>query len=261
MEPGFRAVYEHLCWSRLRIAVLGFRQRMEPVDNPGMADWFCVVFHEPTSVLLDDGWRRCSAEDLVVLPPGRRIAHGPAPARSWLRCNGPAIEALIRESRLPVCRALPVRDRTLHEHWLLALQRECQHPRAERPTLEALLGCWWRAVRRERSEPAVALPPAALAGKRLIEQHYREALSLDGLAAAVGISRTQLCRSFRAGFGVSPMAYAQRLRMAHAQDLLRGSSLAIGTVAERSGFSDVYYFSRAFRRVHGCTPSAFRRGG
>ena len=43
-----------------------------------------------------------------------------------------------------------------------------------------------------------------------------------------------------------------------AKELLRGTSLSVGEVAERAGYGDIFLFSRQFKRCAGLTPSAYR---
>jgi AraC-like DNA-binding protein len=60
--------------------------------------------------------------------------------------------------------------------------------------------------------------------------------------------------------GISPARYVTKLRMEDAVATLRASALPIKAVAQRCGFADADYFSKVFRRTHGMTPRAFRRG-
>ena len=49
------------------------------------------------------------------------------------------------------------------------------------------------------------------------------------------------------------------LRLAEARRLLSATELAVGEIAEATGFANQFHFSRAFRRASGMTPSAYRR--
>jgi AraC-like DNA-binding protein len=49
-------------------------------------------------------------------------------------------------------------------------------------------------------------------------------------------------------------------RMAEARRRLRGTDEHVDTIAERVGYADVTHFIRLFRRTHGLTPAAWRRG-
>lgn len=84
---------------------------------------------------------------------------------------------------------------------------------------------------------------------------------VDALARHVGLGRSQCDRLFRAAFGVSPKAYWTRHRLGMAQAMLTGTAMPIGDIADRLGFSDIYYFSRWFRQHAGATARSFRQMG
>ncbi len=78
--------------------------------------------------------------------------------------------------------------------------------------------------------------------------------SLDELEQQFNYSKYHLEREFVKAFGVSLIAYRNRVRMEHAARLL--TSASVSAVAEELGFSSVYVFSRAFKRHFGVPPSA-----
>ncbi len=84
---------------------------------------------------------------------------------------------------------------------------------------------------------------------------------IDALARNAGLGRSQIDRLFRAAFGVPPKAYWTRHRLGLAQSMLTGTSTPIGDIANRLGFSDIYYFSRWFRQHSNVTASSFRELG
>jgi AraC family transcriptional regulator, regulatory protein of adaptative response / methylphosphotriester-DNA alkyltransferase methyltransferase len=86
-----------------------------------------------------------------------------------------------------------------------------------------------------------------------------ENLSLAAVAHSIATSRRQLQRVF-AEQGTSFRAELQRVRMAHAAELLRQQALPVAAVARAVGYRQAAQFSKAFRRHHGHPPSEARRG-
>ncbi len=85
------------------------------------------------------------------------------------------------------------------------------------------------------------------------------AWTVDGLAAAAGMSRSAFAQYFRAVVGVPPLQHLTRWRMYRARCLLGNSDLALARIAERVGYETDGAFNRAFKRVVGVTPGEYRR--
>ena len=94
-----------------------------------------------------------------------------------------------------------------------------------------------------------------------MQKNVREAsLSVEDVAQAFHISGTHLRRLFRTELGVTPSDYLASLRLDLAKKLLlTHPELSVSAIAENCGYSSVYYFSAAFRKAVGMTPSEFRR--
>jgi AraC family transcriptional regulator, regulatory protein of adaptative response / methylphosphotriester-DNA alkyltransferase methyltransferase len=84
-----------------------------------------------------------------------------------------------------------------------------------------------------------------------------ENLSLATVAHSIATSRRQLQRVF-AEQGTSFRRELQRVRMAHAAELLRQEALPVSAVARAVGYRQAAQFSKAFRRHHGHPPSDAR---
>lgn len=97
---------------------------------------------------------------------------------------------------------------------------------------------------------------------RIVQQHLLQNLSAQhrvaDLADRVGLSSSHLAARFREATGGGIIEHLTGLRMARARELLGLTSMPVGEVAAEVGFTDAFYFSRTFRRTHGCSPSAFR---
>lgn len=83
-------------------------------------------------------------------------------------------------------------------------------------------------------------------------------LTLDKVAWRSGLSAQHLERCFRAEMGITVFDYLRHVRIEQAKLLLMDTSLAVGVIAERVGFSSHALFSRNFRRAAGIDARAFR---
>ena len=91
-----------------------------------------------------------------------------------------------------------------------------------------------------------------------VEEHLNGAISIDELAAVVGLRRRQFSACFRASFGISAYNYVVSRRVARgALSLARGESIAEAAIS--AGFCSQSHFTAAYRRQLGLTPSAGRR--
>ena len=89
------------------------------------------------------------------------------------------------------------------------------------------------------------------------DRFLAEDVSVPRLAAICGIGESYFARLFREKFGTSPKKYIIGMKINHATELLRLESYSVTKVAELSGFSDVYFFSRQFKEYIGLTPTDF----
>lgn len=111
-------------------------------------------------------------------------------------------------------------------------------------------GGWLAALR----DPAI--------GRALALLHERPAhpWSLDELAREAALSRTVLAERFAASVGMPPMQYLARWRMQLAAADLAGGA-KVGAVALRVGYESEAAFSRAFKKLVGTAPAAWRERG
>ncbi|NKB58002.1 MAG: helix-turn-helix domain-containing protein [Alphaproteobacteria bacterium] len=84
-------------------------------------------------------------------------------------------------------------------------------------------------------------------------------MTLADIAKAVGMSRSGLAVRFKELVGDTPMNYLTNWRMLRAKEFLKSGDLPLMAVAEQVGYTSEAAFSRAFKREHNQSPSAFRR--
>lgn len=98
-------------------------------------------------------------------------------------------------------------------------------------------------------------------GKALSLMHGGPARNwtIEKLAKDVGLSRSVLAERFADLVGMPPMHYLAKWRMQIAAGLLSGGRANMATVAAKIGYGSEAAFSRAFRKMVGVPPSAWRR--
>jgi AraC family transcriptional regulator len=90
-----------------------------------------------------------------------------------------------------------------------------------------------------------------------INEHLRDAITVDELASVASLSRFHFSRTFKATVGQSPSSFVSKLRLELAK-LLLSQGVSIADTAFDCGFSSESNFVRSFRRVMGITPGRYR---
>lgn len=96
------------------------------------------------------------------------------------------------------------------------------------------------------------------AAKAYISANYPLPISVEDIALSAGVSRTTLFRVFKSEMSTSPAGYLISFRISQAKRLLRDTDLSVTAIARSVGYEDNLYFSRAFHKVTGMTPTEYR---
>lgn len=92
-----------------------------------------------------------------------------------------------------------------------------------------------------------------------VKDNIGETFSLDTLSKRAGLNPKYFCRVFKESTGKSPIDYINRLKIDHAC-LLISQGQSVTETAMQSGFSDMCYFSKVFKKHRGVSPSAWAKG-
>ncbi len=87
---------------------------------------------------------------------------------------------------------------------------------------------------------------------------YNRKITIDNLVEEFHTNRTTLQTEFKKYTGQSINQFLVQLRINMAAKLLRDTALSLKEICDRTGFSDVSYFSKAFRAKLNITPSGYR---
>lgn len=94
--------------------------------------------------------------------------------------------------------------------------------------------------------------------KEIIHNHLFSGLSIDDMAHLANVSVSTFNRSFQNLYNDTPANYIKTKRLERARELLGVSALTISEIAFQTCFNDVAHFSRSFKAVYHCSPSAYR---
>lgn len=214
----------------------------------------------------DGGLARClQADDFGLERWPDRL-----PRRRRRRCHGGVVEVLV-----------PFADEEEYAGCFFVGPFREQHapPRLDHPTVAELPG-WDAARARQVVAHLHALQPLlldlrreALARGRLGDHRHpamrlarerlgsaaRADLRAKDLAREAGLSPIRFVHLFKEATGIPFTSALREAVMRRARSLLADGAEPVGVIADRLGYANQNYFATAFRKVHDCTPSAYRR--
>jgi AraC-like DNA-binding protein len=179
--------------------------------------------------------------------------HGPGEAPRFFREGLAAAE---QWTPFPTAAYLSVLDK---------ITAETAHGDAAAAHIQDALLCelFWRLVR--------AFEPTRIAGwllpdqpnerfqtrlRSCFAQNIGQPLTVSAMARSLGISPRTLSQRCRKLFHLSPARAFLHFRLNQAQELLARTEMSVKEVSYRLGFSNPYHFSRVYKQVLGCPPSA-----
>lgn len=92
-----------------------------------------------------------------------------------------------------------------------------------------------------------------------INRHFNEPITLETLALYFYISKEHLSRAFKTFSGETITDFINRKRMERAKELIVEHKLSIKHAAEMTGYSDLAYFYRVFKKHYGFAPGELRK--
>jgi len=113
-----------------------------------------------------------------------------------------------------------------------------------------------QTIKTVKSETQRDLCRRVLKGKEFMDSSFIEALTIDQIARTAGMSEYHFFRLFKQMTGSTPYQYILSNRLKNASLLLK-ADYSVFDAAIASGFSDIYSFSKAFKKHYGVSPTSF----
>ncbi len=90
-----------------------------------------------------------------------------------------------------------------------------------------------------------------------LEANYSKPVTLENLLTFYPYSKTKLCTEFKGVYGKSIFDVLTEIRITHAHKMLSlNPHIALKNIAEASGFGDVSYFCKTYKKLLGTTPKS-----
>lgn len=134
--------------------------------------------------------------------------------------------------------------------------------RAAQTWLRVIILEFIAAARSSHGESGVDLRHRRAVARVVAAMHDDPAACADlrRLAAEQGYEQHYFGRIFKACTGLTMSEFVVQSRINRARALLAERVFSVGEVAERLGYRDIYFFSRQFKKIAGCSPARYGRG-
>jgi AraC family transcriptional regulator len=262
------------------VAVRGYRYRDSDVEVPPMRDFMIVAYRRGVTDMhrrLDAGWHheRLGPGDVSLLT---RAADS---HWTWTSPIEVVHVYITREQLTATCRAMfdrEVEDVALHDtikaddpavhRTAMLIAQEAAHGGAGSELLvDSLTTQLSVDILRKHANVVFREPDGAQCltfrqehlVRDYVENNLHAKLTLDDLAATVGLSKFHFARRFRASTGTTPHEFVLRHRVDRARRLLQRTSIPLPEIAQTCGFADQSHMNRVVRRRLGATPGEVRR--
>ena len=93
-----------------------------------------------------------------------------------------------------------------------------------------------------------------------VQQNFTGKISLKEFGEQFHLSEKYISRYFKEHFHIALSQYVTYLRLEHAKQLLQDTDIPITEVAMQSGYQNVSYFIRSFKKAYGVSPLKYKKG-
>ncbi len=113
----------------------------------------------------------------------------------------------------------------------------------------------FQSIKAIKSETKKDLLRKIFKARDYIDIYFTHDFTIEKVAKEIGMSEYHFFRLFKLVYKLSPHQYIIKKRLNYAKDLLVKDRPSLSTIAISSGFSDIYSFSKAFKKQFGYSPS------
>ena len=218
--------------------------------------------------LLDGEWQTVGEGKIVLYRPQvpqfyRTYSQVPMLCR-WVHFSGTVAASLLEECGMGqgnlfspgLC---PAAEALLKSMVVEILHREPMYRIVVESQFRQAMALFGRQMAQRKGSVASSSRQRILSIVEYMNRHYFEPLQTEELAARCGLSKYHFIHLFRMCMGMTPYSYLIRIRMERAETLLQTGDMTVQEVAFVCGYNDPLYFSRAFSRHFGVSPTDYKQ--
>lgn len=152
-----------------------------------------------------------------------------------------------------------------HELLLKIITLTKERPPLYELEIPGLLLLFWKLLYQNSHTAEPATPADFLNQARIrqileyIAEHYHSKIYLEDVASHIGLCKSECCRLFKRYMKMSLFEFLLEYRIERSLDTLADPSVSITEAAEKAGFNDSNYYSKAFGKIKGCSPRQYRK--
>lgn len=220
--------------------------------NPGFLN-ITYIHSGETRVRINDFSFIADPGDLILMPPGTDYEFGTfqKAVRSAIVVRGEMVELILRNLR-----GKYVFSENEHGGNLQKVEQFFQESDASEQRLS--VWCYDLLSSLVRKEEVCDIPEILQKVLLKMKKNLEVRMPLEELALELGISVRTMSRLFKKHLQISPHQYLLQIRMKRACQMLSCDDFSIKEIAISTGYPNALNFSSEFRRVLGCSPTAFR---
>ena len=240
-----------------------FAEPKREINRPhGREDWLLFYVAKESETFFLDKTVTAEAGSFIIFAPGEKQHHvynGNATAEFYyvhFQCDALPEGITLETSR--------VYSLTFRKQFASIFEEIIEETLSKRPNYEIL--CISRllyilsSIQREATEKNSSINKDWHGVARAIQHMNRycdQNLKLEDYASMCHMSKYHFLRVFKSVTGITPLEYRSRIRIDHAKELLKNSNYSVSEISESLGFSSLAYFSAAFKKSTGLSPTEY----
>ena len=207
--------------------------------------------------------------DLMLYEPGEIVYHGPLGdadegfRNDWIYLGGEDISALIEKYPIPLNRPFRIDSTSILRTAISSIYTECSFKEKgyEDKCNLIMSGAIIDIFREYESSLGKAQSNRLDAIRGEIMHDYRRSWTLEEMSRLAGYSKSRFSALYKEKYGTSAIDDLINRRIEEAKLLALYGNMSLSEICEATGFSDIYYFSKCFKKRTGVSPSKYKNNG
>lgn len=259
--------YEVLECNHPQISIngIGLKEVMKPCLNKrsrGNIDYLILYFYDFIDISVGKQNFNNVKNRWIILSPGAEHSYGNISenwCHSWIHLSGNFFKNLLEENSIPLNTLLSSDISNYLEKLLISIHDEIYYyNKPLKRILKNSIENFILQISRTK-EKSDDIPAKYCNIKQHLDFNYRDKLTLQKLAEFANCSVPHFCKMFKQYYKLSPNDYILTRRLSIAKNLLKTTDMRINEISYKVGYTDVYYFSKLFKKREGISPSGYKK--